>query len=47
MVGHMTISDQQVMDSCSAGQKMFDGFIISLFPLTYSQDEGIVLNNEF
>ena len=47
MVGHMTISDQQVMDSCSVGLLMFDGLIISLFPLTYSQDKGIVLNNEF
>ena len=47
MVSHMTISDQQVMDSWYVGLLMLDGLIISLFPLTYSQDEGIVLNNEF
>ena len=47
MAGHMTISVQQVMDSWSVGLLMFDGLIISLFSLTYSQDEGIVLNNEF
>ena len=47
MVGHMVCYDQQIMVGWRVGLLMFDGLIISLFPLTYSQDQGTVLNNEF